>query len=322
MRPYVPLTVKSNFSFLEGASHPHELVEQAVALGLPALGLCDRNGVYGVVRAHVAAKKLGLPLVLGAELNVGELPEELFASTPRSGGRKRKPVEARASVIVLAESRIGWARLCRLLSIAHTRGPKGQALLTLDELAGGVATGIYNEAANTPAPSEHVGDGLIALVRDPEHLPILAEAWGSDRVYGLITRHQQAEELAREDAMRRAGLRCSVPCVGGTDVLYHSPARRSLQDVLACVRAGTTLAEAGLTIQGNAEHALESIQAMRERFADAPELLDRTLEIAERCCVSGLPASTDPRFASVGTPMPSRGGQVSGLPASTDPRFA
>jgi error-prone DNA polymerase len=288
MRPYVPLTVKSNFSFLEGASHPDELVEHAVALGLPALGLCDRNGVYGVVRAHVAAKKLGLPLILGAELSIGDMPEELFASTPLGAPdqrRKRKPspLAERSSVVVLAQTRDGWARLCRLSSIAHTRGPKGQALLTLDELVGDAATGIYGEAANASEPIERVGDGLIALVRDPEHLPILAEAWGRDRVYAVISRHHRTDEIAREDAMRRAALRCAVTCVGATDVLYHSPARRPLQDVLACVRAGTTLSEAGLAIRGNAEHALESIHAMRERFADAPELLDRTLEIAERC---------------------------------------
>lgn len=287
MRPYVPLTVKSNFSFLEGASHPDELVEQAHMLGLPALGLCDRNGVYGVVRAHVAAKKLGLPLILGAELSIGDLPDELFASTALSNGRnrRRKPskLDERSSVVLLAESRSGWARLCRLLSIAHTRGPKGQALLTLDELAGDLATGVYDEAANASAPPGHVGEGLIALVRDPEHLPVIAEAWGRDRVYGLVSRHRRAEELAREDAIRRAALRCKVRCVGASDVLYHSPARRPLQDVLACIRGGVAISEAGLIIRGNAEHALESIHGMRDRFADAPELLDRTLEIAERC---------------------------------------
>jgi len=273
VRAYIPLTVKSNFSFLEGASHPSELVEQAVALGLPALGLCDRNGVYGVVRAHVAAKQRGLALLLGAELCVGELPER--GATPSELG-------PRSSVVVLAQSRAGWARLCRLLSIAHGRGAKGQALLTLAELAGTAATGVYGEAANARAV-EGAGDGLLALIRDPEHVPVLAEAWGRDRVYGLISRHQQAEELAREDAMRRAARRCAVACVGATDVLYHSPARRPLQDVLACVRAGTSLTAAGLTTRPNTDHALESIQVMRERFADAPELLDRTLEIAARC---------------------------------------
>jgi error-prone DNA polymerase len=281
VRPYVPLTVKSNFSFLEGASHPDELVEQAVSLGLPAMGLCDRNGVYGVVRGHVAAKKHGgLKLLLGSELSVGDLPEELFLSG--GGKRRRTPVEERSSMAVLAESREGWARLCRLLSIAHGRGPKGSALLSLDELAGNAATGIYDEAANAPAVDD-AGRGLIALIRDPEHLPVMAEAWGRDRVYALVSRHRRADEMAREDAIRRAALRCQVPLVAATDVLYHSPARRPLQDILACVRAGTTLSEAGLVIRGNAEHALESIHAMRERFADCPALLDRTLEVAERC---------------------------------------
>ena len=281
MRAYVPLTVKSNFSFLEGASHPDELVEQAVALGLPAMGLCDRNGVYGVVRAHVAAKKHGaIKLLLGSELSVGELPDELFLTS----GSKRKPVaiEDRSSMVVMAEDRDGWSRLCRLISIAHGRGPKGSALLSLDELAGSAATGIYDEAANASSVDD-AGRGLIALIRDPEHLPVMAEAWGRDRVYALVSRHRRADEMAREDAIRRAAMRCGVPLVAATDVLYHSPARRPLQDVLACVRAGTTLGEAGFVIRGNAEHALESIHAMRERFADCPGLLDRTLEVAERC---------------------------------------
>ncbi|PRQ02342.1 Error-prone DNA polymerase [Enhygromyxa salina] len=285
MRPYVPLTVKSNFSFLEGASHPDELVEKAVGLGLPAMGLCDRDGVYGVVRAHVAAKKHGpLKLLLGAELSIGDLPEELFTAPSKLLRSTRH--EPRSSIVVLAETREGWARLCRLLSIAHGRGPKGHALLSLDELAGGAATGVYNEAANATSAPDTAGQGLIALIRDPEHLPVMTEAWGRDQVYALVSRHHEAEELAREDAIRRAALRTRVPLVAATDVLYHSPARRPLQDVLACVRAGKTLADAGRTIRGNAEHALESIHAMRERFADCPGLLDRTIEIAERCSFS------------------------------------
>ncbi|EDM79020.1 DNA polymerase III, alpha subunit [Plesiocystis pacifica SIR-1] len=305
MRPYVPLTVKSNFSFLEGASHPSELVETAAELGLPALGLCDRDGVHGVVRAHMAAKEVNLKLLLGAELSLGSLPEQLMLTSPtprraqqnrrssrgRGRGRGRKPppeLGEGSRVTVLAEDRDGWARLCRLLSIAHGRGPKGQARLTLDELAGEAGTGVYGEAANSPARSMHArpGAGLIALVRDPQHLPLLAEAWGRDRVYALVTRHRRAEELALEDKLRAAAQHVGVACVGSTDVLYHRSARRPLQDVLACVRAGATLREAGQAIQGNAEHALDSIVAMRERFADCPELLDRSLEIAERCSFS------------------------------------
>lgn len=283
-RPYVPLAVKSNFSFLEGASHPSELVERAVALGLPAMGLCDRNGIYGAVRAHMAAKQFGLKLIHGAELDVGELAERARGTGARPW---HKPIEVdpNASILVLAEDREGWARLCRLLSIAHTRGPKGSAMLTLDEIAGETGTGIYGEAANAPGRSGSAppGTGLIALVRAPEHVAVMAEAWGRDRVYAMVTRHRQAEETANEDAIRRAALLADVPLVAATDVLYHVPARRRLQDVVACVRAGKTLSEAGRTIRGNAEHALESIHEMRTRFSDCPELLERTMAIAERC---------------------------------------
>lgn len=233
MRPYVPLTVKSNFSFLEGASHPDELVEQAASLGLPALGLCDRDGVYGVVRAHIAAKRLGVKLLLGAELTIGEpawsTPLDLVQSepappSPRKAARARKssrhdrpprkaaraskssrhdgesprhdpshhdhdPTSGRAEparpiappqpsgrISVLAETREGWARLCRLLSIAQGRGPKGQARLSLAELSGSASTGIWGESANAPRSFvERPGTGLIALVRDPDHLEPLVE---------------------------------------------------------------------------------------------------------------------------------------------------
>ncbi len=282
MRPYVPLTVKTNFSFLEGASHPDELVEQAAALGLPAIGVCDRNGVNGVVRAHVAAKRVGLHLLLGAELTIGE--SEFTTSSRPGPARPSTPPTPSGRVSVLAETRAGWARLCRLLSIAHGRGPKGQARLSLAELAGTASTGIYGESANVPSThEERPGTGMIALVRDPDQLALMVESWGVDRVYALVSRHHHVEDLAHEDRLARAAARLGVAQIAGNEVLYHVPGRRPLQDVMACIRAGTTLAEAGRIIRGNAEHALESIPVMRERFADAPALLDRTLELAERC---------------------------------------
>src|SRR5690606_41392561 len=110
---------------------PDMLVEQAVARGLPAMVLIDRNGIYGVVRAHVAAKKHGnLKLLLGAELSIGELTEDMFLSLTRTGKRKPPAIETPTSIALLAEDRDGWARLCRLISIAHGRGPKGSALLS------------------------------------------------------------------------------------------------------------------------------------------------------------------------------------------------
>ncbi len=132
---YVPLWVKSNYSFLEGASHPDELVTQAAELGLPALALTDRDGVYGIVRAHVAAlagkKQLtqqATRLLYGSEVSVcAILPE----------GERLDPATASAATVatpvLLAQSRAGYGRLCTLLSLGRRRCDKGAALVTLDE---------------------------------------------------------------------------------------------------------------------------------------------------------------------------------------------
>ena len=112
MSPYVPLWSKSNFSFLEGASHPDELVEQAQRLGLPALALTDRDGVYGMVRAHVKAREAGLPLIVGSQITVDD-----------------------GSVIVLlAENRRGYANLCRLITAGRLRSPKGESKVAWEEV--------------------------------------------------------------------------------------------------------------------------------------------------------------------------------------------
>ncbi|UCH30612.1 MAG: PHP domain-containing protein, partial [Myxococcales bacterium] len=100
MSSYVPLWVKSNHSFLEGASFPEELVERAHAFGLPAVAITDRDGVYGLVRAHMRAKELGIRLVTGAQLTVGI-------------------EESEHRVVALAKTRTGYANLCRALSLGH-----------------------------------------------------------------------------------------------------------------------------------------------------------------------------------------------------------
>src|SRR5262245_4047910 len=102
--PYVPLACKSHFSFLEGASHADELVEEAHRLGLPALAFADRDGVYGAVRAHVKAKELGVKLLLGADVTIDD----------------------GSDIRLYAMDRTGWASLCRLLTAGRRRSPKGQ----------------------------------------------------------------------------------------------------------------------------------------------------------------------------------------------------
>jgi DNA polymerase III alpha subunit len=109
---YAALWCKSNYSFLEGASHPEELVEQAHLLGLQALAITDRDGLYGAARAHIKARELGLPLILGAQVTV----------------------EGSERVVLLARSRQGYAQLCRLISAGRLRSPKGQFSMGRDEL--------------------------------------------------------------------------------------------------------------------------------------------------------------------------------------------
>src|SRR5262245_9767395 len=111
--PYAELHCRTNFSFLEGASHPDELVQTATALGYRALAVTDRNSLAGVVRAHVAAKAAGLKLLIGAEVTPTNAPP----------------------VVLLATDRAAYGRLCRLLTRGRRNAPKGACRLTLDDLA-------------------------------------------------------------------------------------------------------------------------------------------------------------------------------------------
>jgi error-prone DNA polymerase len=266
VQAYVPLWVKSHYSFLEGASSPTELVERAHTLGLGALAMTDRDGVYGLVKAHFAARERGLRLLCGAELTLVADPAVPAAQGPHSahgvsGAHSAQASLRRARVVALARDGAGYAQLCQLLSVGQARAPKGQSALYVRELA-----------ALTHCE---------LLCADPALLPRLRPV--HDRLWAYCARHLVAHERDTERQLRLAASALSVPLVGGLEVLYHHPSRRPLQDVVACVRAGVTLAAAGTVIRGNAEHALLSPAAAAARFADAPELLQRSLLVAERC---------------------------------------
>ena len=249
-RLYVPLFVKSNHSFLEGGSHPEELVERAHALGLSALALVDRDGVYGSVKAHVKAKELGIKLLIGSEITL---------TTHLDSDRRQ-------SLLLLAKNRKGYAQLCRLISRGREREEKGRSLVTLDEV---------RDAA---------GD-LLALCREPQLLPSLKSAY-QQSLYALCTRHLEVDELERERALRERARTLEVEIVGATEVLYHDATRRPLQDVLTCIRHGCTLREAGTRIHANAEHDLKSQATMQARFEDEPAWLANTLKVADQCSFS------------------------------------
>ena len=271
---YVPLWCKSHFSFLEGASRPDELVEQAHAFGLPALALTDRDGVHGAVRAHVRARELGISLVLGAEVTVG--------GEDRAGGSGSATPELATHIlpdsstcVLLATDRTGYANLCRIITTGRLRRPKGESCVTWPEVCARA-------------------DGLIALwggdrsllVREEAPRAVIAtmrEAFG-DRLYAMVSRHRRAEEMRQEACVRHHAERAGLPLVAATEVLYHTPARRALQDVLTCIGHGVTLATAGRLTKPNAEHDLKAPQAMARLFADEPALrCAHPHEVAARC---------------------------------------
>ena len=247
MGAYVPLWVKSNHSFLEGASFPEELVERAHALGLPAIAMTDRDGVYGLVRAQMRAKELGIRIITGAQLTV--------------------EVEGRAHhVVALAKTRRGYADLCRALSLGHARCDKGISVVHLEDLV-------------------PVRD-IFFLAATPTALRALYSIHGPSSLLALCARHLSDQEKSKERALRSVAKELGVQTLGSNEVLYHDKLRRPLQDILACIRWGKVLSEAGHTICANAEHDLKPAEELERLFSDDPDCLRRSLEIAEQCTFS------------------------------------
>ncbi|MFB6264227.1 MAG: error-prone DNA polymerase, partial [Bradymonadaceae bacterium] len=249
---YAPLVCKSNFSFLEGASHPGELVETCAEHGIDSMALVDRDGVYGVVQAHRRAEELDVDLIVGSQVTVDD----------------------GTSIVLLAASREGYANLCRLLTTGQRRTEKGESAVTWEEVAG-AAGGLV--ALWGGADSRLAADRDIDGVAD-----MLKQAYG-DRLYAAITRHRRPGDVEREARVRERARQWELPMVAAHEVLYHEPARQRLQDVTTCIRHGTTLHEAGTKLRPNAEHALKSPEAFGELFDDAPRAVRRSLEVAERC---------------------------------------
>ena len=274
MDAYIPLWVKSYHSFLEGASSPEELVEEANALGLSALALTDRDGVYGAVRAHVKAEEVGIRLITGAQVTVGDVRK------PEAGGQKPETGASgpESSVILLAMDRIGYANLCRLLTRGRLRSPKGKSRVDWQEVCGH-ADGLI--ALWGGEGSLIAGDADPALVANP-----LKEAFG-DRLYASLDRHHRAEERAEETrTILRAG-RYGLPLVAAPEVLYHRASRRPLQDVLTCIRHGLSLAASGRRTKPNEEYGLLAPAKFHARYAAGmADAVGRTREIAARCTFS------------------------------------
>jgi len=243
VNPYVELHCHSNFSFLDGGSHPAELAFQAAELGMPALAITDRGGVYGAVRFLQACRKVGVKPLIGATLEVDGL-----------------------DVVMLARNLRGYSNLCRLLSLAHADQPKGEARTTLATVAEHRGDLFYLSATD-----------------DENRLRGLQEGLGKGNVFSELHHHLRPEDPWVLEGRAEMAKRCGAAVVATNQVHYHVPERRRLHDVMVAIRHRATLDEARPHLFPNAEHHLKSGDAMRPLFKGHAEALATPWEIAQQC---------------------------------------
>ena len=271
MANYVELRARSAFSFLRGGSLPEELANLAADLDTPALGLCDRMGVYGAPRFFTAARERGLRPIIGAELMM----------------------EDRTVLPLLVESRAGYQNLCRLLTHAHLRSPKNEGFLKWDELPefsqGLVAlTGdeegpLVRALRERQAGSREQGAGSPCSLRSaPCQLKRLVQIFGPEHVYVEIQRHLWRGEERLNQRLIELARACRLPLLATNGVLYARPAGRRVADVFTCLRHHTHLDAAGTLLSANAERYLKSAAQMAALFADLPQAIANSARLAER----------------------------------------
>ncbi|MBV9102400.1 MAG: PHP domain-containing protein, partial [Candidatus Eremiobacteraeota bacterium] len=278
MRPlgYAELHCWSNFTFLEGASHPEGLVEQARRLGLPALALTDRDGLYGAVRFAKAAKGTGLAALCGAELTLADGDRPSLAR-----GEDMAALSARRPrLVLLAENEAGYANLVHLISIAQMRGSKRDALLHLADLDGKTEGLIALSSSGHGFAEEALlrGDATTAQTRAAQ----LRDLFGR-RFFIELQHHLRPEDVRLILAQLEIASALQLPYVATNGVAYARKGDARICDVLRCVKYKTNLAAAGTLLFPNAEFHLKSAAQMSRLFAPYPRALQATQEIAERC---------------------------------------
>jgi error-prone DNA polymerase len=273
--PYAELHCHSSFSFLDGASQPEELAEEAARLDLKALAITDHDGFYGVVRFSEAAKAVGLPTIFGAELTVDKL--DISPGQPDPDG---------SHLLVLARNPKGYAALARVISEAQLAGEKGAPRFSMADLDRWVddwelnhwlvLTGCRKGAV--PRALEREGPAAAA-----DTLAQLVDRFGRDNVAVELWDHGTPLDSARNDAMVAAALKVGVEPVATNNVHYAHPRRRRLAMALAAVRARRSLDEMEGWLATAAAAHLRSGDEQARRFARYPGVVERAAEIGLDC---------------------------------------
>jgi error-prone DNA polymerase len=267
---FVELWGRTNFSFLMGGSPPERLVQRARALGYDAIGIVDRDGIYGSVRAHEAGVEHGVRTVLGCELTLD--PSDF------SGDSAAPP-----PLVVYVENHAGYTHLCRILTKSHARHPRqasgrGRAKSERD-LPKNLWAGLPLEEVCKNA------GGLWAVIHpdtDAADVATIKEAFGERASIAQFPSFD-GEDGARLSNALALSRRFEIPLLATNRVLFSQRAEKLVLDVLHCIREGVTLDEAGRHLLPNAEAYLKSREQMQALFRDRPEALARSRVIADAC---------------------------------------
>jgi error-prone DNA polymerase len=262
---YAELHCRSNFSFLTGASHPEELVQRAHALGYAALAITDECSLAGVVRAHLEAKRVGLHLIVGAEMR-------LSAPTPSA-----------PRLVLLAQSRRGYGNLSHWITLARRRAGKGSYLAHAADIEG--------KAPSAPMLAGLPGCAAL-LVPHPlqpfetvfAHAMWLKTWFGTERAFIALERLLGPHDDQLQDTVFRVAQAAGLTVVAAGDVLMHARSRKPLQDVLTATRLRLPVAACGYGLEPNAEAHLRSRARLTALYP--PEVLAATVTLAGQCAFS------------------------------------
>ena len=302
---YSELHCKTNYSFLTGGSHADELVERAIALGYRALAITDENTLAGVVRAYSAVQENNQKQTEQTADANGENPTQLKLII----GAEIVPNDA-PPVLLWATDRKSYGNLSRLITVGRRRAPKGECWLSLADIAdhasgllAGVLPGFRGDRLRTehidkthPSYQWHCSNLNSHPENETEQSLFTDEKYAAyreifdDRSYLMAAVYRGIDDSWRIEQLKQLSQRTNLPLVASGDVLYHTPARLPLHDVLTAIKHRTTVASATDLLLPNAQRHLQSTAERKKAFAAIPEAIQRIDEIVQRCnfCLSQL----------------------------------
>ncbi len=274
---YVELHARSAFSFLEGASLPEAMTQQAANLELPGLAILDRDGLYGSPRLYTTAKKLGLRSHIGAEVSVGEFGQQMRPPSWQPHTIPSRPVR----LSLLCESQRGYRNLSLLISgyklAQRSKGDGMAPFRKVEEHAEGLVCMTGGDEGPLAAALERGG-----MDEGRKVLKQLVRTFGPKNVYVELQRHGVCEQEARNQAATALARELQLPLLATNGVSMATEFEREILDVLTGIRHGCSLDDAGLLLQQNGKRHLRSAEQMGRLFQDIPEAIAASGELSDR----------------------------------------